>query len=283
MNEIAEKIIEKFLIMIAFSTVAVLFLITFFIFKEGIPFLAEYGLFDFLSGTIWLPGENNYGILPMIAGSICVTIGALVVGVPLGVGTAIFLVEFTNKRVRNIVKPMIELLAGIPSVVYGFIGIMVLAPWVRVHLGGSGLSIFTASIVLGIMILPTVISITMDSLSALSPAYKEGSIALGATNWQTVVMVLLPGAKSGILAGIILGMGRAIGETMAVIMITGNAIRIPTSLYDSVRTMTSNIALEMGYALGIHRSALFANAVVLFGFIMILNTIAILIINKRSK
>ncbi|OGG26850.1 phosphate ABC transporter permease subunit PstC [Candidatus Gottesmanbacteria bacterium RIFCSPLOWO2_01_FULL_39_12b] len=283
MNKFIETIIEKSIILIAFSTVAVLFLIAFFIFKEGIPFLAQYGLPGFLTGSTWLPGEDKFGILPMIIGSIYVTLGALIVGVPLGVGSAIFLVEFANKRIRNIIKPAIELLAGIPSVVYGFIGIMVLAPWVRINFGGSGLSILTASIVLGIMILPTIISITMDSLTALPSVYKEGSIALGATTWQTVIMVLLPGAKSGILAGIILGMGRAIGETMAVIMITGNAIRIPTSLYDSVRTMTSNIALEMGYALGIHRSALFANAVVLFGFIMILNTIAILIINKRSK
>lgn len=283
MNKFIETIIEKSIILIAFSTVAVLFLITLFIFKEGIPFLAHYGLFGFLTGSTWLPGEGKFGIFPMIVGSICVTLGALIVGVPLGVGSAIFLVEFANKRIRNIIKPTIELLAGIPSVVYGFIGIMVLAPLVRTHLGGSGLSILTASIVLGIMILPTIISITMDSLTALPSVYKEGSIALGATTWQTVTMVLLPGAKSGILAGIILGMGRAIGETMAVIMITGNAIRIPTSLYDSVRTMTSNIALEMGYALGIHRSALFANAVVLFGFIMILNTIAILIIKKGRK
>lgn len=283
MNKFIETIIEKSIILIAFSTVAVLFLIALFIFKEGIPFLAQYGLSGFLTGSTWLPGDGKFGIFPMIVGSICVTLGALIVGVPLGVGSAIFLVEFANKQIRNIIKPAIELLAGIPSVVYGFIGIMVLAPWVRINFGGSGLSILTASIVLGIMILPTIISITMDSLTALPTAYKEGSIALGATTWQTVVMVLIPGAKSGILAGIILGMGRAIGETMAVIMITGNAIRIPTSLYDSVRTMTSNIALEMGYALGTHRSALFANAVVLFGFIMILNTIAILIIKKGRK
>ena len=224
MNKFIETIIEKSIILIAFSTVAVLFLIAFFIFKEGIPFLAQYGLPGFLTGSTWLPGEDKFGILPMIIGSIYVTLGALIVGVPLGVGSAIFLVEFANKRIRNIIKPAIELLAGIPSVVYGFIGIMVLAPWVRINFGGSGLSILTASIVLGIMILPTIISITMDSLTALPSVYKEGSIALGATTWQTVIMVLLPGAKSGILAGIILGMGRAIGETMAVIMITGNAI-----------------------------------------------------------
>lgn len=283
MEKFIETIIEKSIILIAFSTVAVLFLITLFIFKEGTPFLAQYGLSRFLTGSVWLPAEDTFGIFPMIVGSICVTIGALIVGVPLGVGTAIYLVEFSNKRVRNIIKPTIELLAGIPSVVYGFIGIMVLSPWIRIHLGGSGLSILTASIVLGIMILPTIISISMDSLSALPPAYKEGSIALGATTWQTVVMVLLPGAKSGILAGIILGMGRAVGETMAVIMIAGNAIRVPTSIYDSVRTLTSNIALEMGYALGMHRAALFANAVILFAFIMILNTVAILIIKKRRR
>lgn len=281
MKYYTEKIIEKSILLFALSTVSVLLLITFFIFKEGAPFLLRNGVISFISGTDWLPGEAKFGIFPMILGSILVTLGALAVGVPLGVSCAIFLVEFSGKNLRNILKPIIELLAGIPSVVYGFIGIMVLAPFVRNHFGGSGLSVLTTSAVLGVMILPTIISISIDALTSLPGTYKEGSIALGATTWQTVRMVLLPAAKSGILAGIILGMGRAIGETMAVIMIAGNAIKIPLSLFDSTRTMTSNIALEMGFAIGDHRSALFATAIILYLFILLLNTIAVFVIKKK--
>ncbi len=283
MKHFKEKIIEKCILLLAFSTVFVLLLITIFIFKEGVPFILRHNLISFMSGTSWLPAEEIFGILPMILGSLWVTFGALIVGVPLGVACAIYLVEFSGRSFRNVVKPAIELLAGIPSVVYGFIGIMTLAPIIRTYLGGPGLSILTASFVLGIMIIPTIISVSMDALLALPPSFKEGSIALGATSWQTTRMVLLPAAKSGILAGIILGMGRAIGETMAVIMISGNAVKIPTSVLDPARTLTSNIALEMGYAMGVHRSALFATAVILFIFILTLNILAMIVVKRRKE
>jgi len=217
----------------------------------------------------------------MLIGSLSITFGALILGVPLGVACAIYLAEFSSKTLRNILKPMIELLAGIPSVVYGFIGMIFLAPVIRSYFGGPGLSILTASIVLGIMILPTIISISLDALLMLPRSYKEGSMALGATQWQTVTGVLLPAARSGILAGVILGMGRAIGETMAVIMVTGNSVKVPSSFIDSTRTLTANIALEMGYAIGEHRQALFATAIILFVFIIILNILAMKIIKKR--
>lgn len=280
-NAFKEKFIEKSIFLMAFSTISILMLIAFFIFSEGVPFLVNNNIITFLTSSVWLPQEGKFGIFPMIVGSIWVTLGALLVGVPLGVSCAVCLVEFTSERVRNIIKPAIELLAGIPSVVYGFIGLMILVPFVRTHLGGSGMSVLTASVVLGIMILPTIISISVDALSSLPSCYKEGSIALGATLWQTVTMVLLPAAKSGILAGVILGMGRAVGETMAVIMITGNAIRIPGSVLDSSRTLTANIAMEMGYAMNDHRAALFATAVILFVFILILNTVAIFIVKRK--
>lgn len=276
-----EKFIEKSIFLLALSTISILILIAFFIFSEGMPFLVRNNIFTFLTSSDWLPQEGKFGIFPMIVGSIWVTLGALLIGVPLGVACAVCLVEFSSERIRNIVKPVIELLAGIPSVVYGFIGLMVLVPYVRMHLGGSGMSVLTAALVLGIMILPTIISISVDALSSVPVTYKEGSIALGATLWQTVTMVLLPAAKSGILAGVILGMGRAVGETMAVIMITGNAIKIPGSVLDSSRTLTANIAMEMGYAMHDHRAALFATAVILFVFILILNAAAIFIVKRK--
>lgn len=278
-----EKIIEKGILLLSFSAVSILLLITFFIFKEGTSFILGRNPVQFILSVVWSPGEGKYGILPMILGSFCVTFGALTVGVPLGVACAIFLVEFSNKKIRTIVKPAIELLAGIPSVVYGFMGIMVLAPIIRTYLGGSGLSVLCASLVLGIMILPTVISISMDALMALPPSYKEGSLAMGATLFQTVTMVLLPAARSGIFTGVILGMGRAIGETMAVIMVAGNAIKIPSSILAPVRTLTANIALEMGYAIGDHRRALFATALVLFVFILFLNILAMVAIKRRQE
>jgi phosphate ABC transporter permease protein PstC len=207
----------------------------------------------------------------------------MVIGVPFGLACAIVLTEFSSKPVRRVIKPVIELLAGIPSVVYGFIGVVILVPFIRETFGGPGLSVLAASIILGIMILPTIISISVDSLQALPPAYREGSIALGATKWQTVRMALLPAARSGIIASIILGMGRAIGETMAVIMIAGNAVSVPGSILAPVRTLTSNIALEMGYAAGEHRQALFATGVILFLIIMVLNTMANLTSARRKR
>lgn len=269
-----EKLIELALLVLAFSAVSILVVITLFIFKEGTPIMFKYGFKNFLLGTDWYPTEQSFGLLSMIIGSIMVTIGSLFIGIPFGLACAIFLTEFSTKRLRQIIKPIIELLAGIPSVVYGFMGVIILVPFIRERFGGPGFSVLAASIILGIMILPTIISISIDSLHAVPRSYREGSIALGATKWQTTKMVTLPAAKSGIIASIILGMGRAIGETMATIMIAGNAVMIPHSILDPVRTLTSNIALEMGYASGEHRQALFATGVILFIIIMILNTIA---------
>jgi phosphate transport system permease protein len=223
----------------------------------------------------------KFGIFPMIAASLWVTFGAMIIGAPLGVAVALFLSEYVPRPVMRIIKPTIELLAAIPSVVYGFIGVIVLAPLIRNYLGGPGLSLLSGSIILGIMILPTVISISIDSILAVPQSYREGSLALGATTWQTINMVTVKASKSGIIASIILGLGRAIGETMAVIMVAGNSVNIPHSALDSVRTLTANIALEMSYATGLHRQALFATGVVLFVGIIILNSIASIALRKR--
>jgi phosphate transport system permease protein len=269
-----DRLIRLALLLVAFSAVSILVVITIFIFEGGTPIIFKYGVKSFLAGSDWYPSEKSFGLWPMIVGSFYVTLGAMVIGVPFGLACAVVLTEFSSKRTSRIIKPVIELLAGIPSVVYGFMGVVILIPFIRETFGGPGFSILASSIILGIMILPTVISISVDSLKAVPNAYREGSIALGATKWQTVRMVLLPAARSGIFASVILGMGRAIGETMAVIMIAGNAISVPRSPLDPVRTLTSNIALEMGYAAGEHREALFATGVILFIIIMILNTAA---------
>lgn len=276
-----DRLISKLLFFAACSSTAILALIALFIFKEGLPIMAKSGLVHFLFGREWAPLEGQFGILPFIVGSLWITFGSLILGVPLGVSCAVYLAEFATKKWVNVLKPSIELLAGIPSVVYGFLGVMWLAPLIRNHFGGPGLSILAASCVLAIMILPTIVSVSIDALQAVPKNYKEGSLALGATEWQTIWRVILPAARSGILTGIILGMGRAVGETMAVIMISGNATIIPHSILDSVRTLTANIAIEMGYATGGHREALFATGVVLFFFIMILNIIA-LKVSKRK-
>jgi len=275
-----DKIAQRILVIIAFSAILSLFLISFFIFQQGVPLIFRVGLKNFFS-THWAPTQGHFGILSMIVGSLMVTVGALLVGIPLGLSCAIFLAEFSSKPVQNTLKPIIELLAGIPSVVYGFIGVVVLVPIIRDIFGGSGFSVLGASIILGIMLLPTVVSISYDSIKAVPSTYQDGSLALGATRWQTILMVVLPSARSGIIAGIILGMGRAIGETMAVIMISGNALRIPHSIFDSVRTITSTIALELSYSTGDHRAALFACGSFLFVIVIILNIIAIRI-TKRS-
>ncbi|MFA5205298.1 MAG: phosphate ABC transporter permease subunit PstC [Lentisphaeria bacterium] len=269
-----EKTVERLLVLIAFSAITSLLVIAVFIFKEGVPFILRIGPSEFLLSSDWEPAAGKFGIYPMIVASLWVTLGAMLIGAPLGIAGAVFLNEFVPPQVMRIVKPTIELLAGIPSVVYGFLGVMVLAPLIRAHAGGPGLSLLAAAVILGIMILPTVISISTDAISAVPNSYREGALALGATRWQAVHMVILKAARSGIIASIILAMGRAIGETMAVIMVAGNAVKVPHSALDSVRTLTANIALEMGYAAGAHRQALFATGVVLFVFVMILNAIA---------
>ena len=282
MKLIGDKGVKRILTGIAFSAISALLLIALFILSEGLPFMFRYGLKDFLFSSEWNPQAGRFGIFPRIVSSLWVTLGAMAVGAPLGVAGAVFLAEFVPRPVMRVVKPTIELLAGIPSVVYGFIGVMVLAPLIRATFGGPGLSLLAASIILGVMILPTVISISIDSILAVPQSYREGSLALGATTWQTVRMVTVPAARSGIIASVILGMGRAVGETMAVIMVAGNAVRLPGSALDSVRTLTANIALEMGYATGMHRQALFATGVVLFLMIMALNTAAGMAIRKRA-
>ena len=278
-----DRLVRLALLVVALSAVSILLVITVFIIEQGTPVMFKYGLKSFLAGKDWYPSEKAFGLLPMIVGSLYVTAGALIIGVPFGLACAIVLTEFSSKRVRRVIKPLVELLAGIPSVVYGFIGVIILVPFIRETFGGPGLSVLAASIILGIMILPTIISISVDSLQAVPPSYREGSIALGATRWQTVKMVLFPAARSGIVASIILGMGRAVGETMATIMIAGNAAEIPRSLLKPVRTLTSNIALEMSYATGEHREALFATGVILFIIIMILNTVANVTSSRRRR
>jgi phosphate transport system permease protein len=280
--EIREKIIQKLLLLIAFSSISILALIAFFIFGEGIPFIWKIGPTKFLFGGRWVPSHGEFGILPMIVGSFWVTFGALLLGIPLGLACAIFLCEWTPPIAASFLRPAIQLLAAIPSVIYGFWGLVVLVPLVRNYLGGPGLSILSGSVILGFMILPTIISISEDSLRAIPPSYKAGGLALGATHWQTIWRVMIPAAKSGIVASIILGMGRAIGETMAMIMILGNAVKMPSSFLDSARTLTTNIGIEMGYASGSHRQALFATGVILFFIIMILNSSAIVLSRRRG-
>ena len=269
--KIKEKIWEIiFLLAAGFSFLAVL-LICLFLFANGIPAIEKIGVADFLFGTKWKPGNDLYGIFPMILGSFYVTAGAVIVGVPVGLMTAIFLSKFCPEWLHKILKPAIDLLAGIPSVVYGFFGLMVIVPAVRNVFGGNGSSILTASILLGMMILPTIISVSESALNAVPQSFYEGSRALGATHERSVFKTMLPAAKSGIMAGIILGIGRVIGETMAVIMVAGNQARIPDSILKGIRTLTANIVLEMGYATDLHREALIATGVVLFVFILLIN------------
>jgi len=235
----------------------------------------------FLLGEKWIPSKGLFGIFPMIVSSFWVTFGALLLGIPLGLACTIFLSELIPPSMGILLRPAIQLLAAIPSVIYGFWGLIVLVPLIQNYLGGPGLSILAGSLVLSFMILPTIITISEDSLKALPPSYKAGALALGATHWQTIWRVLIPAAKSGIVASIILGMGRAIGETMAMIMILGNAVKMPNSFLDSARTLTTNIGIEMGYASGDHRQALFATGIVLFFIIMALNTLAIFLSRRR--
>ena len=276
-----EKIIEKILMILAFSAIGLLLLITVFIFREGFPVILKAGLQDFLFSAKWAPTKGHFGILSMIISSLAVTFNAILLGVPLALACAITLAEFTPPRWVAVLKPTIELLAGIPSVVFGFLGVIFLVPLIREYLGGPGLSLLAASIILAIMILPTITSISIDALQAVPLLYKEGALAMGATHWQAIRYVLLPAARSGVVTAIILGMARAIGETMAVIMVAGNALKIPGSLLDPVRTLTSTIALEMGYSTGDHRQALFAAGIILFVFIMGLNILATTLMRRK--
>ena len=266
---------------LALSSISALALITVFIVLQGAPIISKVGLFDFVFGMTWAPGQGQYGIFPMIVGTVSVTLGAAILGVPIGICCSIFMTEFAPAALRSIFRPAIQILAGIPSVVYGFMGFLFIVPFVREHLGGPGLSIVSGAVILAIMILPTIVSISEVSILALPSEYKEGALALGMNHWQTIKSVLLPAASSGIVAAVILGIGRAVGETMAVIMILGNAVAMPESILDPVRTLTTNIGIEMGYAAGEHREALFATGIVLFVIIMILNASAQFITRKK--
>ncbi len=288
MNKFIEVLMRViFTISACFSIVAVI-LICGFLFANGIPAMQEIGFLEFLTGRVWRPGNDIYGIFPMILGSIYVTAGAIIVGVPIGILTAVFMARYCPKKIYKLLKPATELLAGIPSVVYGFFGLVIIIPMVReityfFNQNGDGSSILTASILLGIMILPTIIGVAESAIRAVPESYYEGSVALGADSIRSIFSVMLPAAKSGIMAGVILGIGRAIGETMVVIMVAGNQPQMPNGIFAGIRTMTANIVMEMGYASGLHREALIATGVVLFLFILIINLLFSVIKRRSDK
>lgn len=282
MINLKEKLMKVIFLATACISIAAVALICIFLFANGIPAIAKIGVFKFLFGTKWKPANNLYGILPMIAGSVYVTAGALLTGVPVGVLTAVFMARFCPKRLYKLMKPAVDLMAGIPSVVYGFFGLVVLVPFVRETFGGRGMSVLTASILLGLMILPTIISVSEASIQAVPTSYYEGGLALGASHEHSVFYTLLPAARSGIFAGVVLGMGRAVGETMAVMMVAGNQAVIPDKITSGVRTLTTNIVMEMGYAADLHREALIGTAVVLFVFILIVN-LSLSMLKRKEK
>lgn len=279
---IKEKLMKIVFLLSACISILAVALICIFLFANGIPAMAKVGVWDFLSGQKWKPTSDIYGILPMILGSIYVTAGALIIGVPIGILTAVFMARFCPKKLYRVLKPAVDLLAGIPSVVYGFFGLMVIVPAIRSIWGGNGTSMLAASIVLGIMILPTIIGVSESAVRAVPESYYEGALALGASHERSVFKAVLPAAKSGIFAGVILGIGRAIGETMAVIMVAGNQPVMPSSLLKGVRTLTINIVMEMGYAADLHRETLIATGVVLFVFILIIN-LCFSLVKRRSN
>jgi phosphate transport system permease protein len=276
-----EKIMQGVFVVSACICILCVALICLFLFASGVPAIVKIGPLKFLTGTVWKPGSGVFGIAPMILGSVYVTAGAIICGVPAGVLTAVFMAKFCGKALRKIISPAVSLLAGIPSVIYGFFALVVLVPANRALFGGSGKSLLTASILLGIMILPTIISVSEAALRAVPEVYYEGALALGAAHEQAVFFAVLPAARSGILAAVVLGIGRAIGETMAVVMVAGNQAAVPESLFRGLRTLTANIVLEMGYAADLHREALIATAVVLFVFILIINLL--LSFQKRAS
>ena len=258
-------------------------LICVFLFASGVPAIGKIGVVEFLTGTVWRPASETFGILPMILGSIYATLGALVIGVPTGLFCAVYLSRFASPRVKRIVTPGVELLAGIPSVIYGFFGLVVLVPLIRQFFHVQGMSLLAASIILGVMILPTIITVARNALDAVPDSYYEGALALGADHERSVFRVLVPAAGSGIMAGIVLGIGRAIGETMAVVMIAGNQVQIPGSILEGVRTLTTNIVMEMGYAADLHRQALIATGAVLFAFILLINALFAALKHKEMR
>ena len=285
-KNIAEKAMEILFFICACVSVLCVALICIFLFANGIPAIGKIGVGNFLLGDIWKPGSNQYGIFAFIVGSIYVTAGAILIGVPIGVLTAAFMAKFCPKKLYRPLKAGVELLAGIPSVIYGFFGLMVIVPFVREQFrdsfGGNGLSILTAAVLLGLMILPTIINVSEAAIRAVPDKYYQGALALGATHERSVFRTVLPAAKSGIMAGIVLGIGRAIGENMAVIMVVGNQPRMPKGIFEGARTLTANIVIEMGYATGLHREALIATGVVLFVFILLINSLFSLLKRKEE-
>jgi phosphate transport system permease protein len=277
-----EKLVQSSLFVCALSSVLIILLIILFIINEGLPVISQIGIVNFIMGTQWNVNYNIYGILPFIIGTILVTILSLILSLPLALGCAILLAEIAPLRVRNILKPAIETLAGIPSVVYGFFGLVIIVPFIMYHFGGAGTSVLACGIVLAIMIMPTIISVSEDALRAVPHEYREGAIAIGATPWQTITGIVVPSARSGIVASVILAMGRSIGETMAVLMVGGTVLAIPTSILSGVAPMTAVIALDFGYASGEHLTALYAIGIVLLVFIMALNAM-VYIVNSRSR
>ena len=282
-SHVKEKVMEVVFMLCACVSILSVALICIFLFANGIPAMTKIGFFDFIFGQKWKPSNEVFGIFPMIIGSIYITAGAVIIGVPIGILTAVYLARFCPEKLYKIIKPAVDLLAGIPSVVYVFFGLCVIVPFVRNNIGGDGNSILTASILLGFMILPTIINVSESSIRAVPEKYYQGALALGATHERSVFCTVVPAAKSGIMAGIVLGIGRAIGETMAVIMVAGNQARMPKGILEGIRTMTSNIVMEMGYATDLHREALIATGVVLFVFILIINTLFSILKNKDKE
>ncbi|MCI7413636.1 phosphate ABC transporter permease subunit PstC [Hornefia butyriciproducens] len=281
-NSLKEKGMRLVFLLAACASIIAVALICIFIFGNGVPAIHEIGFVRFLTGVNWEPSKDVYEILPMIIGSIYVTAGAIIIGVPVGILCATFMARFCNDQLHRLLKPAIDLLAGIPSIVYGFFGLTVIVPLIQQMFGTNGKGILTASLMLGMMILPTIIAVSESSIRAVPESYYEGSLALGATHERSVFCAVLPAAKSGIVAAVILGIGRAIGETLAVSMVIGNQALVPNSILAGARTMTTNIVLEMGYATGLHRRALIATAVVLFTFILIINLL-FAIAKERSE
>lgn len=284
MKQYKEKLMGGIFFLAALTSILAVVLICVFLFANGIPAMGKIGLWDFLMGRNWAPNDtpSSFGIFPMILGSIYITGGAIIIGVPIGILTAVFMARYCPKAIYKILKPATELLAGIPSVVYGFFGLVVIVPLIRSTIGGNGSSILTASILLGIMILPTIIGVSESAIRSVPSVYYEGALALGASHERSVFFAELPAAKSGIFAGVVLGIGRAIGETMAVIMVAGNQARMPNGLLKGIRTLTANIVIEMGYAAELHREALIATGVVLFIFILIIN-ISFSVLQRRTS
>ncbi len=281
-NKIKEQGMKIVFMVAACVSVLAVLLICLFLFASGIPAIGEIGPLKFLFGTSWKPSNNLYGIFPMIVASIYVTGGAILVGVPIALFTSVFMARYCPKKIYKPLKSGIELMAGVPSIVYGFFGLVVMVPLIRNTFGGTGTSWLAASLLLGIMILPTIIGPTESALRSVPESYYEGSLALGATKERSIFRVMIPAAKSGILAAVVLGIGRAIGETMAVIMVAGNQARMPEGILKGLRTMTANIVTEMGYATGLHREALIATGVVLFVFILIIN-LSLSLLNRRAE